>query len=123
MANNDTKQSKFPTDAANHAGGGGHHITPISTYRNVLIVLLILTVATVAFAPPVSGLHLGFFSTILAFAIASVKAGLVLAIFMGLKYDNKLNLGIFITAIFLLFTLLFFCASDIWTRIVETSTL
>jgi len=110
---------------ANHENHstGHHHITPISTYRNILFILLILTVATVAFAPPVSGLHLGFFSTILAFVIASVKAALVLAIFMGLKYDNRINLGIFITSILLLFTLLFFCASDIWTRVLETSTL
>ena len=106
----------------NHSHGG-HHVVPISTYRNILLILLALTVATVVFAPPVSGLDLGFFSVVLAFAIASVKAGLVLAIFMGLKYDNKLNLAIFATSIFLLITLIAFCAVDIWTRISEISTL
>jgi cytochrome c oxidase subunit IV len=105
---------------ANH---GSHHVIPISTYRNILFILIALTVATVAFAPPVSGLDIGFFSVILAFLIATIKAALVLAVFMGLKYDNKLNLAIFLTSIFLLFTLLFFCAGDIWTRIFETSTL
>lgn len=102
---------------------GGHHITPIQTYVKVLALLVVLTIATVAFAPPVSGLNLGIFSVILAFVIASTKAGFVLAIFMGLKWDSRLNLAIFFTAIFTLMILLVVCFTDIYSRIAIDSTL
>lgn len=113
--------------APHHVAGDhsheGHHITPIKTYLNVLLVLIGLTIATVAFAPPVSGLHLGFFSVIIAFAIAATKAGFVLSIFMGLKWDSRLNLAIFFTAIFTLMILLVVCFTDIYSRIAVDSTL
>lgn len=102
---------------------GGHHIIPIATYVKVLALLIVLTVATVGFAPPVSGLNLGIFSVILAFVIASTKAGFVLAIFMGLKWDSRLNLAIFFTAIFTLMILAVVCFTDIYSRIAVDSTL
>ena len=102
---------------------GGHHIIPISMYVKVLALLIVLTIATVGFAPPVSGLDLGIFSVLLAFAIASTKAGFVLAIFMGLKWDTRLNLAIFFTAIFTLMILLVVCFTDIYSRIAVDSTL
>ena len=100
-----------------------HHITPISTYFKVLMTLICLTMATVAFAPPVSGLHLGVFSALIAFAIASTKAGFVLAIFMGLKWDSRINMAIFFTAVFTLMILLVVCFTDIYSRIQVDSTL
>jgi cytochrome c oxidase subunit IV len=108
--------------------GHTHHIVPPSTYMKVLLVLLFLTVLTVVAAPPFWAkmgvtLHLGAFSAIIAFAIASVKAALVLAIFMGLKYDNKLNLAIILSGVFFLVLLLFVCLGDIYTRLPVNSTL
>lgn len=108
--------------------GHSHHIVPPSVYMKVLLVLLALTVLTVVAAPPFWAkfgvtLNLGPFSALIAFAIATVKASLVLAIFMGLKYDNKLNLAIFLTGIFFLILLLLVCFTDIYSRIPETSTL
>ncbi len=107
----------------NHESGGGHHIVPVSTYVKVLFALLVLTVLTVAVAKPVSGFDAGVFNAFIAFAIASVKAGLVLAIFMGLKYDNKLHLAIFGTAIFFLIVMFAFSVLDIYSRIPINSTL
>jgi cytochrome c oxidase subunit IV len=110
--------------AEHDSGHSEHHfIASLSSYRKVLIALLILTVLTVAVARPVSGFDAGILNTFIAFAIASVKAGLVLSIFMGLKYDNKLHLAIFITAVFFLAVMLSFTVLDIYTRIYASSTL
>jgi cytochrome c oxidase subunit 4 len=100
--------------------GAGHHIVPIATYRKVLYVLLGLTALTVVFAPTVSGLHLGFFSTVIAFGIAATKAVLVAAIFMHLKYDNKLNTVIIASSLFFLILLFAISAFDFYTRFAIT---
>jgi cytochrome c oxidase subunit IV len=112
--------------AAEH--GHTHHIVPVNTYFRVLMLLLALTVITVALAPPVwarFGIHmnLGIFSALIAFTIATTKATFVLAVFMGLKYDNKLNLAIFLTGVFGIIVLLVVCFTDIYTRIAVDSTL
>jgi cytochrome c oxidase subunit 4 len=113
---------------AEHGNGHGHIIVPVSTYLKVLLTLLFFTILTVLVSPPVMAtfgvhLHWGIFSAILAFAIATTKATLVLAIFMGLKYDNKLNLAIFLTGVFFLIVLLVVCFTDIYSRIPVHSTL
>jgi cytochrome c oxidase subunit 4 len=84
-----------------------HHIIPIKTLTAVIVALAILTVLTVL----VSQVHLGAFNVPIALLIAGVKASLVVAIFMGLKYDNKTNalvlaLGFVFVLVFLVFTLL-----------------
>ena len=121
-------QNKVAAEAHGHGGGhdnghAGHHIVPMSTYVKVLIALLVLTALTVAVARPVSGFDAGIFNTLIAFLIAGVKASLVLAIFMGLKYDKKLNLAIFFTGVFVLLVMLLFCLLDIYTRVHVQSTL
>jgi len=67
------------------------HITPVKTYIAIALILLVLTVITVA----VSFIPLGAFNISVALAIASVKALLVAFFFMHLFYDNKLYLVIF----------------------------
>lgn len=99
--------------------GGSHHIIPLKTFVNVLIALLILTVITVAAAQ----VDFGALNTFVAMGIASVKAGLVLAYFMHLKYDDKLYLLIFFLGIFFLIVMYFFSELDIVTRIFEMNTL
>lgn len=102
---------------------GGHHIISLQTYRKVLGTLLFLTVITVAVAKPVTGVDFGVLNAFVAMLIASIKAYLVLSIFMHLKYDSKVNMGIFISAVFFLVLMFLFCYFDITTRIPVTNTL
>ena len=96
---------------------GSHHIVPPKSYLNVLLALLGLTILTVVVAKPVSGLDLGFLNTAVAMLIATVKASIVLAIFMHLKYDNKLHLALFLTGIFFVILLFAFSYIDIISRV------
>ncbi|MCB0355552.1 MAG: cytochrome C oxidase subunit IV family protein [Bdellovibrionales bacterium] len=100
-----------------------HHIIPFKTYLHILLALLFLTIVTVLVAKPVSGFDAGFLNAFIAMLIASVKAGLVAAFFMHLKYDNKMHLGLFIISIFFLVVLFAFSWFDIITRIQQFSTL
>ena len=104
-------------DSSNHSG---HHIIPFELLVKVaggLLALTILTVVTAKF------IHLGAIGPLVAFAIAGAKAYLVMAFFMGLKYDDKMNTLIFGSGFVFLALLFFFCALDIWTRIGQGSTL
>lgn len=98
---------------------GGHHIVPAKVLGRVAVALLGLTVLTVVTAR----MHLGVLATPIAFAIALVKAFLVMAFFMGLKYDTKLNRAIFLAGFAFLGLLFFFCALDIYSRVAQVSTL
>ncbi len=92
----------------------GHktHITPIKTYITIAVLLMILTVVTVA----VSFVDLGPYNVSIALAIASVKALLVAFIFMHLFYDNKLYLIIFAMALLFLTIFLTLTMFDTSTR-------
>jgi len=74
------------------------HILPLSLYINIGLTLLGLTIITVW----VSYHDYGEFNLVVAMAIAAIKATLVAMFFMHLKYDNKLYLVIFLSAIFFL---------------------
>lgn len=102
-----------------HHENHSHHIIPFKVYVMTAAALFVLTFATVGFHQ----LHLGAMAAPVAFLIASVKAALVMLFFMGLKYDNMINRVIFGTAFFFLALLFAISALDIWTRIVEKSTL
>jgi cytochrome c oxidase subunit 4 len=94
---------------AHHSEGHhGHHIIPFKTLAAVFAALVFLTIITVLTAKYVD---LGSFNVPLAIALASTKAGLVVTIFMGLKYDNKVNvlafsIGSLFVVVFLSITLL-----------------
>jgi cytochrome c oxidase subunit 4 len=62
------------------------HVVPESTFLKVLIALLVLTVITVLAAQ----VDLGKWNIVGALVIASVKASLVIAIFMHGKYENRI---------------------------------
>jgi cytochrome c oxidase subunit 4 len=89
------------------------HIIPFSTYIKVLSLLLFLTALTVAAAQ----VNFGPWNTVIAMLIASIKAGFVLAFFMHLKYDSKMYLVCFGTAVFFLAMLYLFSMLDMITRI------
>lgn len=88
-----------------HDDHGLAHAMPISTLVGVYCALLFLTWLTVstssAESPLSLGLELGGAEMFVAMGIASVKATLVGAYFMHLRYDKPLN------AILLVFSLVF----------------
>ncbi|RYZ64891.1 MAG: hypothetical protein EOP05_21370 [Proteobacteria bacterium] len=115
-------QAQGPATGQGHVGKhdhGDHHILPLATYYKVFGALICLTVITVA----ASLVDFGAFNAIVAFAIATVKAYLVAAIFMHLKYDDKINRMILAAAVFFLLVLWFFSILDELTRVVQNSTL
>ncbi len=92
-----------------------HHITPFSVYMKVAIALFVLTFLTIGFHSIRE--YLGPAAALVAFAIAAVKAYLVMAYFMHLKYDIPLNRLIFATGFFFLLLLFAITALDIWSRV------
>ena len=88
------------------------HITPYRTYGKVLVALLALTFLTVF----VARYHLGSFSIAAALLIACVKAILVLAIFMHLRFDNAI-FKIMVAGVIILFaTFIILTFVDYWFR-------
>jgi cytochrome c oxidase subunit IV len=82
-----------------------HHIVSYRKLTGIWLALLALTVLTVA----ITRLDLGGFKVLGALAIATAKAGLVIAIFMHMKYEGRLLrwllfLALLTLAIFIGFT-------------------
>ncbi|NCO37474.1 MAG: cytochrome-c oxidase [Armatimonadetes bacterium CG_4_10_14_3_um_filter_66_18] len=70
------------------------HLVPYSTYFLIWGALLLLTALTLATA----GIHFGKFNVLAALLIASCKTGLVLSIFMHLRYDEPLYRNVLLIA-------------------------
>lgn len=83
--------------SAPHAHAGEHHVLPLSMYFGVFTILLVMTVLTVAVSrmglPPT-------LSFIVAMAVATFKASLVVGYFMHLKYDSKFHALILFATLF-----------------------
>jgi cytochrome c oxidase subunit 4 len=90
-----------------------HPITGPKTYALVLAALLVMTVVTVGAAY----LDFGPWNTIVAIAIATVKASLVALFFMQLRYD-KFNSVIFLGGVLFLAIFLIWTLFDLSTRTV-----
>lgn len=118
MANNHSQNS---FNAPGAEGEDLFHVTPLNTYLKVAGALFVLTFLTVGF----HAIHeyLGPLANLIAFAIAGVKAFLVLAYFMHLKYDTKLNRWMFASGFFFLLLLFIICAIDAYSRIPASSPL
>lgn len=99
--------------ADEHHDGLGHHISPLTTYIGVYLTLLVMTVLTVlvsyAELPPSQSIPA-------AMAVASVKAFLVAAWFMHLKYDKRFNIFIFCAAIWFMGVFFLFTLFDLTSR-------
>lgn len=63
-----------------------HHIIPVRTYLFVFALLIVLLAITVT----VSLFDLGMLNLFVALSIATVKAGLIMAYFMHLRYSSRL---------------------------------
>ena len=93
-------------------GYGPHHVTSTKTFVTVLLALLFLTIITVA----ASRVDFGSANLLIAMLIASVKAALVIAIFMHVKWDTAINKLVFLSSFLFLSLLLIFTLSDQATR-------
>lgn len=89
-----------------------HPLVPLSVYVKTLLALLVLTIVTVG----ISYVDMGKFNIVGNIGIASLKASLVMAFFMGLKYDTVLNRLYIMSSFVALVILIVICASDLWTR-------
>lgn len=74
--------------------GHGTHVMPPSVLLGTAAALLVLTVLTVA----TSRIDLGQWNVVLALAIASTKAALVALFFMHLKYENRFQAVVLVSA-------------------------
>jgi cytochrome c oxidase subunit 4 len=89
------------------------HVVPTGTYTAVWLALLVLLAATIA----VAKLRLlAQFSVLGALAIASLKAGLVLAFFMHLKYEGRFLKGMLTITLGALTALIGMTFVDVWLR-------
>ena len=91
-----------------------HHITPFNVYIKVALALFALTFLTVG-AHAVHE-YLGAAAPLVAFAIAAVKAFLVMSWFMHLKYESVENRVIFSLGFFFLLVLFGISITDILSR-------
>ncbi|MCP3943274.1 MAG: caa(3)-type oxidase subunit 4 [Desulfobacteraceae bacterium] len=88
------------------------HIFAYKTLFYVLLVLLILTSITVG----ISLVDMGKLNVWLALGIASVKASLVLMVFMHLKFEGRVLIISFLSTIFFLAIMIGFTFWDIGFR-------
>ncbi len=90
----------------------GHAHPTVKTFVAVWAALLVLTALTVG----VATLNLGPFNPIVALAIATTKALLVLLFFMELRYSTALTKISVVAAVFFLMLLVGLTLSDYLTR-------
>ena len=109
-------------DAHAHAGAhdpalqtGHHHVSSAAMFTNVLVALLFLTVITVG----ASRVDFGSANMLIAMAIASVKASLVIAFFMHVLWDTAVNKIVFLSSFLFLSLLFIFTLADLATRRVD----
>ncbi len=104
-------------------GHHGHHIITARTLMTVLLILLFFTVLTVALSRAEVWIQNTFdvvlpqwLNIIIAMSIATVKAVLVGAYFMGLRFDKALNSIIMLICIAAVICFLFFTSIDLGNR-------
>lgn len=96
-----------------HDDGAVHaHISPVIFMIGIFAALIFLTVVTVA----VSYVDLGSANTFVAVLVATMKASLVAAFFMHLRYDHPFNAVIFVMSFLFLAILMVFSVEDINSR-------
>ena len=89
------------------------HVVPTGIYAAIWLALLVLLAATIAVA---KFKLLAQFSVLGSLAIASLKAGLVLAFFMHLKYEGGFIKGMLGLALLALTVLIGMTFVDVWYR-------
>lgn len=90
------------------------HISSVKLYVGIWVSLMVFTILTVVAAR----MDLGVFNPIVALAIATTKALLVVLFFMHVKYTSeKLTKMVIVTAIFFFLILLMLTMADYSTRL------
>ncbi|MFW6067122.1 MAG: cytochrome C oxidase subunit IV family protein [Myxococcota bacterium] len=84
------------------------HITPAKFYWAIFGALIFFTVLTVA----VSYVHLGPLNLVVAIAIATAKASLVVLYFMHMKYETKFNVLVFLASLLFMGVFLAYTMND-----------
>ena len=90
----------------------GHHVFSVKGCIVIFCGLLVLTVVTVC----ASYIDLGLLNFPIAMLIATIKASLVLAYFMGLKEDSNENRVIFFSSFIFVAIFIFLTYSDVLFR-------
>ena len=89
-----------------HSHSHGHeelgHVVPETTFFKILMALLVLTIVTVLAAQ----VDLGKWNIVGAIVIATIKATLVISVFMHGKYENKIILTYMIIPFILLIVMI-----------------
>jgi cytochrome c oxidase subunit 4 len=88
------------------------HIKRYHTYVYVWVVLLLLLAATIY----VAEVNFTRYSVVINLFISTLKAGLVLAIFMHLKYEERFLKGLLFLAFCALACIIALTFSDVWYR-------
>jgi cytochrome c oxidase subunit IV len=89
------------------------HVASAKLYWMVWLILIVATFLTAG----VATIDLGLFNTIVALTIATLKASIVVLIFMNVKYTSeKMTKVILIAAVFWLMLLLVLSRTDYSTR-------
>jgi cytochrome c oxidase subunit 4 len=90
------------------------HISSVKLYVSIWLALMVGTILTVVAAK----IDLGMFNPIIALAIATTKAVLVVLFFMHVKYAHeKLTKLVIVTAIFFFLILIALSMADYGTRL------
>jgi cytochrome c oxidase subunit 4 len=89
-----------------------HHIVGPRVYVTILFALLVGTALTVW----ASFVDLGFWNPIIALAIATTKATLVVLYFMHVRYSSKLTMLTVVAGIFMFLTLVSLTLADYISR-------
>lgn len=87
-------------------------ITPISTYVNIFVALLVLTGLTYV----VATFDFGLLNTPIALAVAILKAALVVVYFMGVRYNTPLTKVVVVSGFFWLIIMFGLTLNDYLTR-------
>ncbi len=87
-------------------------ITPVSTYINIFVSLLVLTAATYL----VARYDFGLLNTPIALAVAILKASLVVIYFMGVRYNTPLTKVFVVSGFFWLVIMFGLTLNDYLTR-------
>jgi caa(3)-type oxidase subunit IV len=88
------------------------HVCSSQTFMGILLTLLFLTFITVY----ISRFDFGSANMLLAMAVATVKASLVVAIFMHMLWDTTINKIFFISSFLFLGLLFLFIFADLLAR-------
>jgi cytochrome c oxidase subunit 4 len=112
-----------PHGSEGHGQHASHVIVGPLTLRTVLAFLLVFTALTVGLAQLEVAIQHAFnivlpwwVNVAVAMSIAVVKALLVMAYFMQLKYDNPINTMLMLVTFAALATFLFFTGVDLFNR-------